>query len=128
MDENIKNLREAQQQQKGSQNREPSSTEENDVDVDVSVREAVEPAEETSPLTGREDSIADSMGEAMTDPLAKEQFSDPLMKEKSTAEVGDSKSLETEGAAPKKNKTPMKKLVSISQKLKFRVPQLRLKN
>lgn len=114
MDENIKNLREAQQQQKGSQKREPSSPEENEVDVEVSVREAVDSSEEMAPLVGREDSIVDPMGESIADPLSAEQMADPIMEMRVEADTAD------EIAAPKKNKTPMKKLINLSKKLTFR--------
>ena len=119
MDENIKNLREAQQQQKSAQNNDPSVAEEHEVDVDVTTREGGQHTKEGATFTGREDSISDSIGDGLADPISEEQFRDPLTDTyaKTDSDMETENDIET---SPKTNKTPMRKLIKIAKNLKLK--------
>ena len=104
MDENIKNLREAQQQS-GAQKNENGSTDDTEaVEVQISSREQVEEEARNEPLVQREDTLKDDLSDQIADPMMGEELSDSVVKE----------------GEPKK-KTPLKKLMVISKKLKLRM-------
>lgn len=104
MDENIKNLREAQQQS-GAQKNENSQKEDSEaVEVQVSTRENVEEEAQNEPLLQREDTLKDELTDPLSDPMEGEEFSDGVIEEEST-----------------KKKTPLKKLMVISKKLRLRM-------
>ena len=105
MDENIKNLREAQQQS-GAQKNDSTQTDETDsVDVQVASKEK-QKEERNRAVVAREDTLKDDLSDQMSDPMRGEEFSDTVIEE----------------LGPKK-KTPLKKLMTISKKLKLRMAQ-----
>ena len=104
MDENIKNLREAQQQS-GSQKNDSAQTEETDaVDVQVASKEKQKEEGRSRSVVAREDTLKDGLRDQMSDPMRGEELSDTVVEE----------------LGPKK-KTPLKKLMAISKKLKLRM-------
>jgi hypothetical protein len=102
MEENIKNLRDAQQQTGSNSKNEQPSADEPEVEVDVSTREERKASEEVVQLSGREDSMSSSMVDVLVDPISNEELSDGV--------------LHTE----KKNKKPLRKLLNISKRLRLR--------
>ena len=104
MDENIKNLREAQQQS-GSQKNENTQPDETDsVDVQVASNEKQEEKSRNESFAQREDALKDDLADPMSDPMMGEEFSDVVVEDAGT-----------------KKKTPLKKLMVISKKLKLRM-------
>ena len=104
MDDNIKNLREAQQQS-GAQKSENAQTDETEsVDVGVSSREKQREEARNEPIAPREDVLTDDLSDQMSDPMMGEDFSDVVIED-----------------FGKNKKTPLKKLMKISKKLKLRM-------
>ncbi len=104
MDENIKNLREAQQQSGAQKSDTAQSDETESVDVQVSSREKVQEETRGASLVKREDTLKDELTDPMSDPMTGEEFSDGVVED-----------------VRKKKKTPLKNLMAISKKLKLRM-------
>lgn len=102
MDENVKNLREAQQQS-GSQNNDSVQNEETEsVDVQVASIEKEE-ISQTKNIAVREDVLKNGVEDAIADPMMGEEFSDVVLEQK------------------KSKKTPLRKLMKISKKMRLRL-------
>ena len=79
MDENIKNLREAQQQS-GSQKNDSAQTEETDaVDVQVASKEKQKEEGRSRSIVAREDTLKDGLRDQMSDPMRGEELSDTVV-------------------------------------------------
>ena len=104
MDENIKNLREAQQQSGANQNESSQTDETESVDVQVVSQEKQKEDIGNDSIVQREDALRDDISDPISDSMMGEEYSDEVVKD-----VGN------------KKKTPLKKLMSISKKLKLRM-------
>ena len=103
MDENIKNLREAQQQSGSQQSDNNQSDETDSVDVQVVAKEAQK--ESSSAQTAqRQDALRDVLTDQMSDPMSGEELSDVVVED-----LGN------------KKKTPLRKLMVISKSLNLRM-------
>ena len=98
MDENIKNLR-AAQQETSKQTRDTTTDESNEVDVQVGLNEQILPVQEEEDFSGGMDVLQDYVGDVLSDPMAQEELMDQVVDvEEST-----------------QKKTPLNKLLQISK-------------
>jgi hypothetical protein len=103
MEENIKNLRDAQQQTGANSNNESPVVEEHEVEVDVSTSEERETHEGLEPLKGREDALSSNIEDEIFDPIVQEEIADGVVK-----------------TDKQKNPKPLRKILKISKRLRLR--------
>ena len=106
MDENIKNLRDAQQET-NKQTKDNTKQESNEVDVQVDLNEQRHFVQEEEEFSGGMDVLQDQVLDVLSDPMAQEELMDQVV----------------DVEEPSTKKTPLQKLLQISKSLRLRYAQ-----